>query len=104
MPIGVTVTGCFTRNDRPVQGLVRFVPERLWVIEGGITWACLAPMVLLDGGGRFEVKLTPTDADSVPWWYIVETPVRAWRFRVYKGRDTVGLKELLGEHHPRPRP
>lgn len=102
MPGTVTVTGSFARNDRPVRGRVRFVPERLWVIEAGVAWATLAPDVeLIDG--RFTVLLTPTDTDTVPWYYTLESPIGTTRFRVYRACPHYGLKELLDEHHPGPR-
>jgi hypothetical protein len=100
MPALITVTGCFLRHGQPVQGLVRFTPERLWVVEDGITWAALAPHAELVGG-RFTVQLTPTDTDTVPWYYQIECPAGTWRFRIYRACAHYGLKELLDEHHPR---
>lgn len=102
MPSVVTVTGSFMRGEQPVTGVVRFTPDRMWVIEDATAWATLAPEATLLGG-RFEVELTPTDADSVPWYYTVESPAGTWRFRVYRGCPHYGLKELLDEHHPGPR-
>jgi hypothetical protein len=103
MPASVTVYGSFARGQTPVQGLVRFTPERLWVIENGICWAALAPWTELDAEGRFEVLLTPTDTDTVPWYYLVETPAGNWRIRVYRQCPVYGLKELIVEHRPGPR-
>lgn len=101
MPTAVSVYGSFARGQSPVQGLIRFTPERLWVIESNIPWASLAPEQQLDSQGRFEVLLTPTDTDSVPWYYLVETPAGTWRIRVFKQIRRYGLKELIVEHHPR---
>jgi len=102
MPTTVTVTGSFIRNLRPVLGMVRFTPERLWVIDGGVAWATLAPVAVL-ADGRFTVEVTPTDSDGVPWYYRVETPAGNWRLRISRARPHYGLKELLDEHHPGPR-
>jgi hypothetical protein len=104
MPVSITVYGSFIRGKTPVQGLVRFTPERLWVIDGGVPWATLAPWCELDDQGRFEVLLTATDTDNVPWYYTVETPAGAWRIRVFKQCPSYGLKELIVEHRPGPRP
>ena len=104
MPTSVTCYGSFARGQSPVQGLVRFTPERLWVIEDGVTWAVLAPWAELDAQGRFEVQLTPTDTDTVPWYYLVETPAGCWRVRVYKQCPRYGLKELIVEHRSGTRP
>jgi len=103
MPGFVTVYGSFARGREPVHGLVRFTPERLWVIENEVPWATLAPWTELDAEGRFEVRLTPTDTDTVPWYYQVESPAGCWRIRVYKKCPTYGLKELIVEHRPGPR-
>ena len=104
MPAEIAVTGCLMRSPhRSLEGVVRFVPERMWVLDQGIPWACLAPQVhLLDG--RFIVRLTPTDADSVPWYYQVQTwSGEAWRIRyriqVLSVRSHYTLKELVDEHH-----
>jgi hypothetical protein len=104
MPVSVTVYGSFARGQTPVQGLVRFTPERLWVICDDIPWASLAPEVQLDANGRFEVDLTATDNDSVPWYYQVESPAGLFRIRVFKQCSCYGLKELIVEHRSGQRP
>jgi len=103
MPGFVTVYGSFARGQHPVRGVVRFTPERLWVIENEVPWATLAPWKELDEEGRFEVRLTPTDTDTVPWYYQVESPAGSWRIRVFKQHPVYGLKELIVEHRPGPR-
>ena len=95
-----TVTGSFHRNGQPVQGLVRFTPSRLWVVHGGITWACLAPEVMLSADGSFSVQVTPTDSDPVWWRYVIETPAGWWEVSIPACEVGVTLKGLIGEHHP----
>lgn len=96
-----TVTGSFQRKDgRPVQGLVRFTPSRLWVVVKDITWACLAPEVQLAEDGSFSVQVTPTDTDSVWWRYLIETPAGWWEVSVPHNEAGYTLKGLVGEHHP----
>lgn len=102
-PHRAAVIGSFTKNRHPVQGWVRFTPERLWVVRDGVTWACLAPVVPISPSGHFQVYLTATDTDSVPWHYRVETPAGDFRITVPGNRHAYTLKELIGEHHPDPR-
>ena len=96
-PPTCTVTGAFTfeGEDRPVQGLVRFTPERLWVIREGIAWAVLAPEVQLEKDGSFVVQVTPTNIDSVPWRYLVETPAGPFKIAVAMNETGHTLRELL---------
>ena len=103
MPTRVVVNGRLTWNGTPIQGTVRFTPKRLWVIDQGIAWACLAPEVELDADGCFVVYLTPTDTDEVWWTYLVEAPGGQYEISVRKGKDKYTLRELVDEHHPRPR-
>jgi hypothetical protein len=101
MPRTVTVTGSFQyKNGRPVQGLVRFMPSRLWVIQEEIAWACLAPEVPLARDGSFLVELTPTDTDVIWWRYRVESPAGCWELSVPWVKTGYTLKELVSEHHP----
>lgn len=96
-----TVTGrLLHRNERPVQGLVRFTPHRLWVVRDGITWACLAPETQLAPDGSFSVQVTPTDTDPVWWRYMIETPAGWWEVSVPQNAAGYTLKGLIGEHHP----
>jgi len=95
-----TVTARFTRNDEPVQGLVRFTPSRLWVVRDGITWACLAPEVRLSEDGSFTVEVTPTDTDPVWWRYLIETPAGWWEASIPHNEAGYTLRGLVGEHHP----
>ena len=104
MPRTVTVTGSFQhKNGRPVQGLVRFMPNRLWVIQDEVAWACLAPEPVLASDGSFSVQLTPTDTDPIWWRYRVESPAGAWELSVPWVKTGYTLKELVSEHHPGPR-
>jgi hypothetical protein len=101
MPRTVTVTGSFQyKNGRPVQGLVRFMPSRLWVIQEEIAWACLAPEQVLRSDGSFSVQLTPTDTDALWWRYRVESPAGTWELSVPWVKTGYTLKELVSEHHP----
>jgi hypothetical protein len=99
VPRTVTVTGSFHhKNGRPVQGLVRFTPGRLWVIEGTIAWACLAPEPVLAADGSFSVQLTPTNTDSVWWRYRVDTPAGSYEVSVPWVKTGYTLRELVDEH------
>lgn len=105
MPRTVTVTGSFQHtNGSPVQGLVRFMPSRLWVIQDEIAWACLAPEQVLAPDGSFAVQLTPTDTDVIWWRYRVETPAGQWEVSVPWVKTGYTLKELVDVHHPGTRP
>jgi hypothetical protein len=106
MPKTVTVTGSFQRkNGSPVQGLVRFEPSRLWVIQNDIAWACLAPEAQLAKDGSFSVELTPTDTDPVWWRYRVDSPAGIFEISIPYVRTGYTLKELVVDvHHPGTRP
>ena len=94
-PPTCTITGSFEQGKRPVQGLVRFTPERLWVIQEGIAWAVLAPEIELEADGSFVVQVTPTNIDPVPWRYLVETPAGSFKISVAMTEMGHTLKELL---------
>ena len=98
MPRSAIVTGSFIQRGRPVQGLVRFIPSRLWVVVDGITWACLAPEVPLDEFGHFAVLVTATDADPVPWTYALETPAGSFECYVPWAKHSYALPALLSRH------
>lgn len=102
-PARVTVTGSFANHDRPVQGLVRFTPGRLWVVASNITWACLAPEVWLDPDGSFVAQVTPTDTDAIMWTYKVCTPAGCWLVYIPTNDAGWSLRELIYEHRPGPR-
>jgi hypothetical protein len=72
------------------------------VVQGGITWACLAPEVYLSGDGSFVVEVTPTDADPIWWRYLVETPAGRWEVSVTGSETGHTLRELVGEHRSGP--
>ena len=99
MPQSCVVSGSFiSKNGKPGQGLVRFTPSRLWVVQDGITWACLAPDVQLDADGSFVARVTATDTDTIPWTYYVYTP--AGCYEVYTPWNDAGwsLRELIRGH------
>jgi hypothetical protein len=99
MPRSCVITGTFiNQRQRPVKGLVRFTPSRLWVVRDGITWACLAPRVWLANDGGFVTMVTATDNDSVPFTYHIETP--AGEFEAYVPWQETGysLPDLLHRH------
>ena len=104
MPRTVTITGSFHHHDRPVQGLVRFVPDRLWVMQDGVAWACLAPEARLAKDGSFSVQVTPTDTDECWWQYVVDTPAGLFTITTPWVRTGYTLRELIHEHHPGTRP
>src|SRR3954469_17969745 len=96
-----TVTGSFVyKNGHPAQGVVRFIPSRLWVVRGGITWACLAPEVPFSGDVSFAVEVTPTDSDPIWWRYKIETPAGSWEVSIPYCEVGYTLRGLTGEHHP----
>lgn len=99
-PHTVRVIGSFRYLDpagekRPVSGLIRFTPERLWVIKDGITWATLSARARLDEDGAFCVELTPTDTDALWWHYLVETPAGGYRVRAPWSVDGHLLTDLI---------
>lgn len=105
MPRTCTITAAFNHRDgTPAHGQVRFTPSRLWVIQEGIAWACLAPVITLKPDGSFVAEVTATDTDQVRWYYIVETP--AGDFTTYVPWIETGycLRDLVNEHNSRPRP
>lgn len=101
MPNICVVSGSFSNNNRPVKGWIQFTPSRLWVVENGINWACLAPTVRLDTDGSFIAMLTPTDTDAVPWHYEVDTPAGSFEILVPKEGTMYSLRELV-DHPPSP--
>src|SRR5438045_8996669 len=93
------ISGSFVNHrEQPVQGLVRFTPSRLWVVQDDITWACLAPTMVLDREGRFVTAVTATDNDSVPWVYRIETPAGVFESYVPWSPHDYCLPELLRTH------
>lgn len=96
-PNTVMVTGSFFRSGKPVQGLVRFLPSRLWVVVNSITWACLAPTLELEHG-RFMAYLTATDNDPVRFTYVVQTPAGTYETYAPYLYQPYTLPELLTEH------
>jgi hypothetical protein len=93
------ITGSFTTSQgRPVQGLVRFIPSRLWVVVDNITWACLAPTIQTGRDGSFTAWVTATDNDAVPWTYQVETPAGIWTTYIPWIASGYALPDLLHGH------
>jgi len=95
-----TITGTLWQNGGPVRGLIRFTPDRLWVIEKGIAYACLAPEILLDEDGSFVARVTATDSDAICWKYRIQ--VERWDFHIEVpwNQNGYSLRELLHERHP----
>jgi hypothetical protein len=102
MPRTCVVSGSFVHDEQPAQGLVRFTPSRLWVVQDGITWACLAPEVVLGRDGSFVAQVTATDTDTVPWYYYISTPAGCFQCYVPWNEAGWSLRELIREHHPGP--
>lgn len=93
----VMIKGRFVneRTKQPVQGRIKFIPQRLWVNEEDIAYAALAPEMDLVGG-YFYAQLTPTHGhDDVPWMYTVECPVGTWNIEIPESDDDVYLSMLL---------
>jgi hypothetical protein len=104
MPRTVPITGSFAYpGGQPVLGKVVFTPQRLWVMQEGVAWASLAPVVELDRQGSFLVYVTPTDTDSVPWHYQVEAPNGVAIFSVPWVKTGYSLRELLHDSHTQSR-
>lgn len=102
MPRYCHVSGSFTQDGRPVMGMIRFTPSRLWVVEDGIHWACLAHTQTLDEDGSFDAFLTPTDTDRVPWHYIVESPAGLFNVLLPQLGQSYSLRELVDHCQVRP--
>jgi hypothetical protein len=92
----VHVIGGFSteRGRIPARGaMIRFTPLRMWVIDRGVAWACLAPEMILDHGG-FDVQVTPTDTDPVPWKYLVDCPAGRYLIEVPGTQMIWSFKDL----------
>lgn len=94
MPQVCVISGSFSKDEKPIEGWVQFTPSRLWVVEYGIYWACLAPTIQLELGG-FAALLTPTDSDPVPWFYFVDTPAGCFKIAVPRKGANYTLRELV---------
>ena len=97
------ISGSLFHHDQPAHGLLRFVPNRLWVIQDGVTWACLAPEVQLDPDGSFVAQVTATDSDAIMWTYQILFARYLYEVHVPWNEAGWSLKELISEHHPGPR-
>ena len=96
MPRTCIITGSFTNKGVPVVGgWIRFTPMRMWVVIENTAWACLAPAVWLDHEGGFEVEVTPTDTDTVPWKYLIDSPAGQFSVDVPWSETDHALKELI---------
>ena len=100
----VTVTGSFQRNGLPYPGKLIFIPDRLWVEDGEIRWATLAPIVWTDEYGVFTTTVTATDSDCHVWTYRVVCPKGTFRLQVPYDENGHSLKELIDANHAQPRP
>jgi hypothetical protein len=92
------VYATFVRRGQPVPGLVRFTPSRLWVVQDGIAWACLAPEVRLGPDGSFVARVTATDNDAIPWPYLISSPAGDYAVYVPWVGKGYALKELINDH------
>lgn len=94
----VRVRGRFVNEqNEPVEGTIKFVPSKIWIEEGDLTYPTFAPEVALHNG-FFDVELTTTDTHPYgPWHYMVECPIGTWSIHV-EGQDSVWLKDLLPGH------
>lgn len=91
----VKVQGSFVTEDGyRVEGLVAFVPDRLWVMIGSKAMATFAPVVELDNGA-FEVELTPTDTGWTRWRYKAITPAGVFKIAVPYQESPHLLKDLI---------
>lgn len=82
-----------TEDGRRVEGIVAFVPDRLWVMEGKVALATYAPTAALVDGA-FTVELTPTNTGFTRWRYKAVTPAGDFIIEVPKGGPHY-LKELI---------
>lgn len=90
----VTVSGRFVNEQRiPAQGKIRFIPSKVWLDEGDVSYPTLAPEIDLVNG-EFSVQLTRTDQHELPWHYTVDCPVGQWTIRVEDDGPLL-LKNLL---------
>jgi len=101
-PKMVQVVGGFSRGGEPARGQISFIPSRFWVYNDDQYWAVLSPTIELDASGQFAVLLTPTDTDTVPWYYLLRTDAGSWVIGP-KGTKMQHLRKLIDEHHPGPR-
>jgi hypothetical protein len=100
-PRTVTVTGSFVwTKGGGVTGCVEFMPSRLWVFVNACYWATLAPHQVLSKDGSFCVQVTPTDADSVMWYYWARTPAGIYRVHIPYDVNGYTMRELINEHRP----
>lgn len=90
----VKVQGSFVTEDGyKVEGIVAFVPDRLWVMQGHTAFATYAPCIELDDGA-FEVELTPTNSGYTRWKYKAITPAGVYKIQVPSGGPHL-LKDLI---------
>jgi len=79
------IEGRFVAKEtgEPVDGVVEFLPSRLWVSEGDKDYATLSPRVITNEG-RFSVEVTTTQAreHDFGWHYTVKCPVGTWTIKV----------------------
>ena len=92
----IAVGGRFVNEKKePIAGrIVKFTPNKIWIIEDGQAYATYAPEVMTDEDGRFCVELTRTDQAEYNWHYTVECPMGKWTIHV-EGDKPRGLAELL---------
>lgn len=92
----VEISGRFINENRePYIGLIRFVPSKIWVEEGEMAYATLAPDAVLEDG-KFTVQVTDVGEEHL-WHYTVYSPVG--RFTIYPHGDKLLLKDLLPKRY-----
>lgn len=97
----VVVRGSFATEDGyKVEGVVAFIPERLWVMQGTVALATYSAVQELDNG-QFEVELTPTDSGYTRWRYKAITPAGIYKIKVPAGGPHF-LKDLIALSKSRP--
>lgn len=91
------VTGRFVDGDgNPIQGMIRFRPQRLWVEHEGHAFATMEKTLSLDEDGGFVVALTPTHGhDHFDWHYTMYSPLGKWTIKVPESDKPVQVKSLL---------
>lgn len=79
----VQISGRFVNmQGEPLEGVVSFTPQKVWVVHDGETYPAPAPVVTLENG-QFVTELIRTDEDPVgPWFYTIKCPVGTWNFIV----------------------
>lgn len=91
----VRVSGRFmNRQGDPLQGDIKFTPQKVWVEHDGETYPAPAPVAQLVDG-EFFAELIRTDQDPAgPWYYTVDCPVGKWNIMI-DSDGPLKLKNIL---------